>query len=235
MNEDEQDSRQPRRGLLSHGIDAINAGRTIGQGIKIARVGGAAAGVISANIWIIVGGIIIGISLLTFILTLSGGSAAGIPESGGEKAESTATSPTLACSAGIGPCSPQNLAEFGSNAGTASIVCYKESTGISDIVNRNCLLPSSDKRQSLDYSVGLFQINLIAQCYQAFSPCTATDPSQLPSCPGTKYCEIANQSILDECIKKYSSVEENKRFALDLSKNGTNWSAWGAAHACGIL
>ncbi len=69
--DDQQDSRQRRKGVVDTANNVLGAVSKIRQGAQV-------AGLVAANIWIVVG-IVVGITLLTFILTLSGGSAAGIP------------------------------------------------------------------------------------------------------------------------------------------------------------
>lgn len=89
--EPQEDSRQRRRGPISHGIDFLNTGRTIWQGAKLVRTAGVFAGALNpATIAIAVGAIIV---LLVFFIVLDTGTgiAEGVPGDGTEQP----TNPTL--------------------------------------------------------------------------------------------------------------------------------------------
>ncbi|MBI2195936.1 MAG: hypothetical protein HYU48_02745 [Candidatus Levybacteria bacterium] len=218
---DEQDSRQRRRGPISHGIDIVNAGRTVGQGVRLARTAGAAAGVIGANIWIVVG-IIVGITLVTFILTLSGGSAAGIPEDGEDQ---TSTAPPggednpivisgtgEACVtpfAGTGYCSVDYLLKyFGGNrskAIVASLICQSESGSFPLSLNDTC--------STNDYSIGLFQINAVAHCAGAYANLSCNN--------------LLSSARRSACLAGWWDPEQNIQQALSISSGGSSWVNWG--------
>lgn len=223
----DQDSRSRRKGTLDTLNDVYTAVSRARQGFQI-------AGMVAANFWVIIG-VASAITLFVFILTFTGGEAAGIPGSGTEVDRQASTSTpsgkdnSLTCSIGGGLCSPENLSAFGSNATTASKICKTESGGVSTVINKNCL-----KGISVDYSVGLFQFNMMAQCAQAFS-CLDTNTKDGPGCPGGTYCVIGNQAVLDDCARRFSDVSFNIQQAVSLSKGGSDWSHWGAAYACGIL
>lgn len=117
----------------------------------------------------------------------------------------------------------------------ASIVCMKESGGSSTIINDRCLI-----RETFDYSIGLFQINLLAHCPEAFSYKNSE----------TKECTIAPTNKLNECVGYYQDVNNNIEKAIQLylasaktegcfdKEKGVQrrWScAWGAALYCGII
>jgi hypothetical protein len=127
------------------------------------------------------------------------------------------------CSEGTGFCSVQYLSSFfpdQSKARQASIICQRESGGYPAAINNGCL-----SGKSADYSVGLFQINMLAHCPGAFSNYTLNPPS----------CTVADQNILNACVSKYSDPIENIKKAVELSSGGTYWVPWSAAKACGII
>ncbi|MEX2007512.1 MAG: hypothetical protein WD992_01950 [Candidatus Levyibacteriota bacterium] len=216
MDDDQRDSGQRRR-------SAVDTANNVFTAVSRVRKGAQVAGLIGANIWVVVG-IIVGITLLTFILTLTGGSASGIPEGGSEQA----ASPTLAAPGGgvisgsgractvpfegKGKCSVDNLKPyFGGDekkAIIASLICQAESSSNPYAINPTCP----------DYSVGLFQINLIAHCPGAYSaPYSA--------------CKVAGQvgeGKRDVCQKTWWVPEENIRYSASsaLSNGGTVWTPW---------
>lgn len=239
MDDNGQDSRQPRKGPLSHGIDAFRTGRTLGKAVQAAKLARASGTLVSAapaagTIAIVAG--VLFLVLFLFIFIKSTGFAENAPEAATPTPAPAGGggSPTAKCSAGANLCSPQNLSAFGNNATTASIVCNGESGGQSSVINDGCL-----KGTSVDYSVGLFQINMLAHCprlTEIFSCIdTNADGDKRPNCAGGTYCVIRNKTLLNECVNRYSSTAGNISKALELSQGGTNWSAWGAAYACGIL
>ncbi len=127
------------------------------------------------------------------------------------------------CSEGSGFCSAQYLTGFfpdATKARQASIICQRESGSNPGALNNGCL-----SGKSADYSVGLFQINLLAHCPGAFSSYTIIPPS----------CTVADQKILDACVNKFSDPVENIKKAAELSSGGTYWVPWAAAKACGII
>jgi hypothetical protein len=139
---------------------------------------------------------------------LSFGSCGTPPPSG-------ATAPSAGrCQIGTGFCSPGYLDQWfsGCHARQASIVCNVESGGNPSALNCGCFTGSS-----VDYSVGLFQINLLAHCDAALSY-TWSPPS----------CSVNDQTMVDECLERFFDPEGNAEYAADLSNGGTNWSPWSA-------
>ncbi len=242
MNENDQvESEQPRRGPVSHGIDAINKGRRAYKLLRMARAAGTAAKATEAvaatapvSVPVIIGIIIVIVLFVFFTVYSQGpteGEAASLPGGGTPTLDPVGGggSGSLKCNAGTNLCSPENLSSFGSNANTASIICNAESGGQSNVINKDCL-----KGISVDYSVGLFQFNMMAQCAKAFS-CLDTTAKDGPSCAGGTYCTIGNPAMLDNCVATFLNVKYNMDAAVKLSNTGTDWSHWGAAGACGIL
>ncbi|OGM10803.1 hypothetical protein A2Z22_02865 [Candidatus Woesebacteria bacterium RBG_16_34_12] len=135
-------------------------------------------------------------------------------------------------------CSVDDLLSYCQNdptlASYASQVCNLESGGVPNRINNRC-----QTRESYDFSIGLFQINLIAHCPSAFGPNTN---------PDTNYCEIiddgtdcsmydayatnpitnCNQELRD-CIEQYLDPNENRNFMSGLSQSCTSWNAWSNA------
>lgn len=136
----------------------------------------------------------------------------------------------------------------------AAVICYKESGGVPDRLNDACTYsnngidddedglidlvdPDYDNATS-DYSVGLFQINLVIT-----GRCPGGDgiSSYEPGPPAT--CEVSSQQNLDLCQAHFSQNatdpaiidgENGILWAVDRSNDGENWSAWAAATFCGI-
>ena len=127
------------------------------------------------------------------------------------------------CSEGSGLCSVSALLPYFGNdmlaATKASIICNCESGSSPTAMNTGCLTGSS-----VDYSIGLFQINLLAHCANAFSSYTWDPPS----------CTVASEQRLEHCTEKFLDPVQNIEYAVGLSRNGANWSPWSCADHCGI-
>ena len=102
----------------------------------------------------------------------------------------------------------------------ASIVCNIESGGYTNALNDGCLCG-----RSVDYSVGLFQINLLPsnRCPGAFSGYTWSPPS----------CTINDLEALQQCTQDYLDPETNIEKAVRMINDG-QWCSWAAARSCGI-
>lgn len=128
------------------------------------------------------------------------------------------------CSLGTGPCSVENLLPFFGNsvdiATKASKICNKESGSNPMAKNDGCLTGVS-----CDYSIGLFQVNLLAHCPGAFSSYSCSAPIS---------CTIGNQNTLQSCETRLLDPTGNINEAVRISNNGTNWAPWSAAAVCGI-
>lgn len=133
----------------------------------------------------------------------------GTPPPDGAIAPSAGT-----CQIGTGLCSPDYLSQWfdGCHARQASIVCNVESGGNPSALNCGCFSGTS-----VDYSVGLFQINLLAHCDAAMS--YTWDP---PS------CSVLDQAQIDECLANFFDAGANAEYAAQLSNGGANWTPWSA-------
>lgn len=107
---------------------------------------------------------------------------------------------------GTGYCSYGNLLPYFNNdpqaALTSSLICNLESG--SDPFSKNPICP--------DYSIGLFQINLIAHCGGAFTPAPA--------------CTLLDATLRDACEQRFVDPVENIRYAYQLYQNRQDWTAW---------
>ncbi len=147
------------------------------------------------------------------------------PKGYGEITTSGQSQPSSgSCSPGSGPCSIENLLPYFGNdinkATKASKICNRESGSNPMSKNNGCLNGSS-----CDYSIGLFQVNLLAHCSGAFSNY---------SCSTTISCTVGSQSTLQACETRLLNPIENIKEAVRISSNGTNWGPWSAAAVCGI-
>ncbi len=122
------------------------------------------------------------------------------------------------CPLGVGPCSVDNLKKqefFGDEekARLASQICAAESNSNPLAKNDGCL-----KGRSCDYSIGLFQINMLAQCKEAFNYTCDWDSRKFT-------CEIIDEKKLNKCVNDYYDPATNIRKAYEMSAGGTNWSS----------
>ena len=89
-------------------------------------------------------------------------------------------------------------------------------------MNKGCLTGSS-----VNYSIGLFQINLLAH---GNANNINFDYSWNPIS-----CTIKNPSAVQQLEQRFLNPDENIRYAVALSRNGTSWTALkNASNACGI-
>lgn len=154
-------------------------------------------------------------------------------------------------------CAPENFSDFGASADKVSCVCEKESIGGNpNALNTGCL--KTGAASTWDYSVGLFQINLLVHpnvappdLIQRFRDAGYSNAEAL-NCPmafssiGETYkdgkiyrmkeaCVIQDKKLLDICVDYYSQPVNNVRYAIDLAKRG-GWGHWNlSAQACGLL
>lgn len=132
------------------------------------------------------------------------------------------TAPGGVCSEGFSYCSVDYLKSyFGGDenkARQASIICNKESGSNPGARNTDC--------GTNDYSIGLFQINLVAHCPDAYGAGTW----------GPQSCDnLIDVSKRDVCETKYADPIENIKKAVEISSGGTYWIPWPSAKVCGII
>jgi len=148
----------------------------------------------------------------------------------------------------------------------AAQICFRESGGSATVINDHCLsqyLPHYPAGQhTADYSVGLFQINMLAHPNTGF---LITAEAQRPGPDGRSLAQIIAQSgkrscyeafsnwyeinrgafslpcdpildqpLLDGCVSWFSDPVNNTAYASFMSHRGASWGAWAAAAACGI-
>lgn len=117
------------------------------------------------------------------------------------------------CELGVGYCSPENLRRFFPDERTsrqASIICNAESGGDPSSINCGCLTGTS-----VDYSIGLFQINLLAHCAAEAFTYTWNPPS----------CTILDEAKVNECAQKYFDADNNIEYAAQLYQSA-GWQPW---------
>lgn len=146
---------------------------------------------------------------------------------------------------------------FGDQAPEASTICWQESRGQADAVNKSCLRGGI----SADYSVGLFQINMLSHpapaflnspegaslkedirlinrsgktCYEAFSNWQIYQNT-------TNYkvaCIVGDQTLLDTCVKWFQDPINNAAYVKwrsgtkDGLPPGSDWQPWQTDLAC---
>lgn len=104
-----------------------------------------------------------------------------------------------------GYCSAQYMGKyFGSQATTAACVCKYESGGDPLVKNTHCTQSSG---YTYDYSIGLFEINLLAHNPECFTPRPV---------PVGQICTIGSQSCLNQWTTYYQNADNNTQKALAL-------------------
>jgi len=144
------------------------------------------------------------------------------------------------CSVGTGYCSVSYLQNFFGDptvANKMSIICNRESGGDPNGFNDSCLRSGG----TLDYSGGLFQINLLAHtisdrqgnfldCPTAFKSSSTGDlvrsNSDLP-------CIIVDDTLANRCKTALLDPDANIGKAVELY-NDSGFSPWAAAGACNV-
>lgn len=157
---------------------------------------------------------------------------------------------------------------FGVQAENAARICGRESgwagAGAATIVNDSCLRPdlrewvNRSAPNTADYSVGLFQINLLSHpsqtfqnsaegaslrdalravgregknCFEAFSNWQAYRYS---SQWGGLSCEVGDPVLLGACRSWLQNPENNVAYARYIF-GGSGWGPWSTARGCGIV
>ncbi|OGM05444.1 hypothetical protein A2125_01260 [Candidatus Woesebacteria bacterium GWB1_43_5] len=154
----------------------------------------------------------------------------------GQQSAAGTTQPGRCEAATSGSCSVGNLLSYFNNdqikASNASQICNVESGGSEFALNDGCL-----SGKTYDFSVGLFQINLLA--HRVVDPTT----NEVLNCPSafsskdfeTRTCIVGNQNLLDRCVDILQNAERNIQKAVEISSSGTNWNPWSAAGVCGLI
>ena len=135
--------------------------------------------------------------------------------------------------------SPNISSAFGSQAKNAAIACRRESNGNPAIVNNGCLVG-----RSAEYSVGLFQINILVHPDRGLMPKDlAVELNQLGAgnCRDgfnwggglSPNCSVRNQRVIDVCRRYFSDPANNISYAKELYDRA-GWKPWSGARACGI-
>ena len=144
-----------------------------------------------------------------------------------------------------GPAAEANLATgcFGANARQASMIASVESAG-----NRFGQSQVDKCKDGKSFSIGLFQINIIAnarlvgecsrsQIFQVNGSQTAQG-NCLDNRGGVCFqydCQVINQAAYSQCVARLSDPDVNIGAACTLSNNGANWGPWSySKNKCGL-
>ncbi len=151
------------------------------------------------------------------------------------------------CQPGTNYCSIENLMpSFENNitkATNASQICQAESRSNPFALNNSCLWttdgvdndndgltdlddPNYDGA-TVDYSVGLFQINILWS-----SRCPVDPISSWSRNPPS--CSFQNMQALQDCVDYFQDPVNNIRWTYENSASGTNWNQWSTAPGCGL-
>lgn len=123
-------------------------------------------------------------------------------------------------------------------ATNASIVCKAESSGNPATTNQRCLPDPNvpPERRTVDYSMGLFQINMLAhQCHHLFSGYGWGDANSSDPIKKHPWCEIKSgitRQMVDDCARNFLDPDYNIAYALNLSQGFANFRAWSTAKLC---
>jgi hypothetical protein len=116
---------------------------------------------------------------------------------------------------GTGYCAPENLEpyfieagfsaeEAGLEADKASRICQRESGGSPYAFNDRCI-----QGTSVDYSVGLFQINMLPRCPGSFRDASGNPDTSASYDPYDIPCEITDQERLNSCALDKLAIGSN--------------------------
>lgn len=183
---------------------------------------------------------------------------ANCPGGGGGGPQPTTPTPSpnpTNCALGSGFCAPDYLEDFfytprvpddkskTTKAREASQICQRESSSNPNAINAQCLHPDDPFRDkydtigstdvSKDFSVGLFQANLLNLCQEGLEfrldGYVAEDGQRY-------YCKVKEEEALDACVAQWQDPDTNIRWMVSLSNNGVDWTGgrWGGACACGL-
>lgn len=144
---------------------------------------------------------------------------------------------TGSCAFGTGYCDPEYLKSYFNNdqlaTQRASRVCRWESNSNPAAANTTCQKAGG----TMDYSIGLFQFNLLAHCssdlLKNFSDEGYSGPAfnarqvfQYTSGKPQMPCIILRQDLVDKCKAAMLNPVNNIKKAAAMSGNGQNWKAW---------
>lgn len=141
------------------------------------------------------------------------------------------------CEEGTGYCSvdylhkPELFSDINA-ARIASMICQRESGGDAAVVNDGCL-----SGKSRDYSVGLFQINLLAHLGTLIKEGIIAQDCQgiiADEWKTNNRCTTPDRVRLAECIRPLKDPETNIKYARELSGGGTDWGPWSTAKGCNL-
>jgi len=127
-----------------------------------------------------------------------------------------------------GYCAPGFLSPvWGEYAGAASCICMKESGGGDEwALNDGCLYG-----RSCEWSVGLFQLNIIFECPGISAPAYAV-------CMASPSCTVTNRAALDNCATDWGwgdPAKNSQEAFIKFSDRGYHWSpTWSTALICGL-
>jgi hypothetical protein len=152
---------------------------------------------------------------------------------------------TGVCSLNNGGCTTSQISKcsaWASNPDIASAVCSKESRGIASISSGTDLCTDGKS-----WSIGLFQINIIAHSGKSYMPAACNKPGifkikgtgtpqggcavpLVTNASGVKYCpqsncEVADVPAYDECVKALQQPAANITAACEIFKT-QGWKAW---------
>ncbi|MDO8461134.1 MAG: hypothetical protein Q7S38_01685 [bacterium] len=228
----DQQKEQKKSGSILNDVQTAQSGLKIGR-VLVSQGGRLVAGAVSGGLPLLG---FLGLIVLIFVFTFaivgfapagSGGTPSPQPSQPpispaptGEVPVPTTTPPPgggggNACTKpyeGVIRCSTENLKAYFGNDPTktliASLICQAESRSNPYALNPVCP----------DYSVGLFQINLIAHCSGAY------DPSNYSA------CRLISEGRRNVCQAQFEDASQNIQYAVQISYNGTvwtpTWSTW---------
>jgi len=111
------------------------------------------------------------------------------------------------------------------DAKIASKICYRESRGFARARNDHCLASYPESSRTRDYSVGLFQINLLAhQSYEC-----ADSPVLVDNWSSSGTCSViqGKEEALNTCVEKLWNASDNIQAMLKLRQRARNsWGPW---------
>ncbi|MDO8639492.1 MAG: hypothetical protein Q7R53_01070 [bacterium] len=130
-----------------------------------------------------------------------------------------------------GPCNIANLLPYFNNdyskASKAAQICHRESGGNICALNPGNGLTdewfANPSCPTCDYSVGLFQLNLLPRCPAGLSySCSRSSPFT---------CSVLDRGEVASCRADYGHCDAvaNIQQAVRISSNGTNWCPWSTA------